>query len=239
MLSTIPNLKLILIMTFLGVFVVSGCVRRNDSPRMGRVARGVGGFPIGLVDPLTGAIRSQGNCGDINLSNGKIFDNGQSVLTFQARLALLASASMDPALIGSISGNINDPTYGVDFMARLNFDESGKLNPMQSMFNMKAYDSNAYTEGGRPNPFEVGFVPNRQDYENGVGTRGTYNKSTNELNVTFEDALGTLTLIGVNNGSMVTGIVQFRNYRNWTGGGVMQTEVILGGFAIRACGLFN
>ncbi len=222
------------VLLILSVGVLStGCIRKKNDPLVGRIARGNGNMGS-AIDPATGSVHPLGNCSDTNLSIGKIYDDpiltgGALMGPFRSRVALLISASMDPNQLGDVSGALNAPT-GIDFSGRIKLADSGDLIPSQSELHVQIFDSNSYS-GGNINPILIDFS---------TAQSGHFESGSNHFTALFRDRFGDVLLDGVSNGSIVTGVVSFKNAQSYTGAiSVTPNYITLGAFVIRACGLFN
>jgi len=228
-LNVTPSRILILLLTV--GFLMSGCVKRDDTPLLGRSARGNGA--INSIDPMLGSLRPVGTCSDSSMAVGKIYDNpaitGIVTASFRDRVALLVSASMDPAQLGTISGAANDPT-GIDFSATLKFGQDGKLISDQSTLHISIFDSVALQSSGATIPIRLDFP---------VADSGNFDKATGTISFLFKDRFGEINFTGTSDGSLVTGVVNFKNYQSYTGTIFNQIPAVLGAFAVRACGIFN
>jgi hypothetical protein len=95
----------------------------------------------------------------------------------------------------------------VNFSARFIFDANGILNPTGSGILLQVIDSyvGMVVDGRIIPPYELNF-------KNAKG--GSYDRSTGKISVQFEDSFGNLTVVGQDNGQMVTGAIYFQNYKN-------------------------
>jgi hypothetical protein len=153
--------------------------------------------------------------GDVNfISNGSGTPNGipQNTSTCSDNQTGNGSLQFDVnAVLGLVTATIGQDSFKgickVNFSARFIFDANGILNPTGSGILLQVIDSyvGMVVNGRTIPPYELNF-------QNAKG--GSYDRSTGKINVQFEDSFGSLTVVGQDNGQMVTGAIYFQNYKN-------------------------
>lgn len=170
-------------------------------------------------------------CGDPNKSWGKIYDQHSSG-NFESQVKSFVSATLDPSTLGTISGNINDPT-GIDFSAVLAFDSANQLIPASSTLIIKIFDSYAgqVYNGTTVAPYNVEF---------NAATEGMIDRTTRQIQAKFKDSYGEIIIQGQYDEAtqgMVQGTVYYTNFVAVTGH--TPTNGTLGSFRSYACAMIK
>ncbi len=166
---------------------------------------------------------------DAAMKVGRVYDdtNGAVTPSFNDQLKNFISGFDNPSAIEYVSGLYNDNTR-VELTGALKFDTKGNILAQQSQIRMSVYDSRSVYSGSPP--FSMVFSTAQ-----GMAITGTYNASNKYIDVQFSDALGTLTIAAVYDGTFVSGSLYFNNKKSHDGSAGKSGR--LGGFYINGCSI--
>lgn len=206
--------KSVMTVLALAALTLSACAKKDDS--VVRVAERT-------TNVTAQDANSAGHCANKSVNWGKIFDPNASV-QFESQVKGFVSATMDPELLGSISGDINGKT-GVDFCGIFKFDSVGNLVPSASAVNIKIFDSYAVDTTLSPQvpPYTVSFSK---------GMQGYVNHTVRQVDVTFQDDYGVIRFKGEFNDQYVQGLVYYQNKTAVSGFSPSNGEQVLGTFRV-------
>jgi hypothetical protein len=161
---------------------------------------------------------------------GKIFDPaGGASTTFESQVKAFVSATLNPTLLGSVSGDVNAAT-GIDLKGTWSFDASGALLTNGSGVSIEIFDSFVGTiSNGEPVlPYTIDF---------GSAISGSLNRATGEFTVVFTDKYGSIIFKGTKGATYSEGTVKFNNTAAVAG--YAPTSGTLGSFKINNCALIK
>jgi hypothetical protein len=211
------------IMTILvAVAALSACSKKEDSGVTARA--GVGAL---------GVNSNVSTCTSTQQSIGRVYENNASgsSYSFEQRAKGLLSATLNPEVFGTISGNPNEAQSGVTIEGRLRYDANGAVILEQSNLRLTIYDSyvgQKDSSGAAIQPYPINF---------NAASSGTVNVSTKQFTVLFKDTYGEVTVTGTVNNSTVVGSISYTNYSSYNGG--QGASAVLGGFTINTCAWIN
>lgn len=210
--------KSVMGMLVVAALALSACGKKDSSSSVRVAGRDANGVQQNIPNTCTSG----------QSTVGKIFDPYASS-QFETQVKNFVSATLDPQLLGSISGNINDKT-GVDFIGSFQFDSAGQLVASNSTVVIKVFDSYAnQTYGGQViQPYIVQF---------NAAYSGSIDRNTRQFTVVFKDDYGAIEFRGsYANGQTAEGTVRFENYKSVSGSPMSGT---LGNFRVYSCALIK
>jgi hypothetical protein len=208
---------------FFATMVLAACANKDDNSN--RAAGRESEVAVnGGINPETNS-----QCSNTNMEWGKIYDANGSV-NFEAQVKGFVSATLNPESLGTISGNISNPTTGVDFNGSFSFDQDGNLVPDKSTLTIKIFDSyvNQVYNGQVIQPYVVQFSK---------ASEGYLNRSTGQLRVTFQDSYGSIVFDGRMSGANVDGQVTYDN--KVAVDGLSPSSGVLGSFIAYSCSMIK
>ncbi len=213
------------------LFAVSLCLQAcSGGSRSASVANGTRSVNTSNVNGSS----NNGTLGNKNCQGsdlGYVYDESSSqnqTTGFQQRVAGLVSAGIAPESLGQVSGIYGDTT-GVQLRMKLRFSSSGQIVSGESFLEMTITDSYVGQDDG-----SGGLVEPITIYIESVKT-GTMNPSTKQLQVTFADQYGEISLQGRVQGEELVGSVSFVNFVSFDNSS--PASGLLGDFSIPACSI--
>lgn len=180
-----------------------------------------------------GGSSNNGTIGNKNCQNsdvGYIYDSSSQSgsVSFQQRVADFVSVGISPDSLGEVSGTYGDST-GIQLRLKLRFSSGGQIVSGESFLELTVYDSYVGQSDGSGNLIEPITV-----YIESVKS-GTFNPSTKQLQVTFADQYGEISLQGRVQGEDIQGSVSFVNFVSYDNSTPRSGQ--LGSFLIPACSI--
>lgn len=161
---------------------------------------------------------------------GKIYDPaGASSTTFESQVKAFVSATLNPTLLGSVSGDINAAT-GIDLKGSWTFDASGNLVTTGAAVSIEIFDSYVGTVSGGET-----ILPYTIDFSSAAS--GSINRTTGQFTVVFRDSYGSITFAGTKGSTYSEGTVTFANTTAVSG--YSPASGTLGSFKINNCALIK
>lgn len=203
------------------VLSLSACAKKDGAS----VASAGRATATGTTSQVTQTV--QNACGS-NIK-GRIYDPAGSA-NFERQVKGLLSASIDPSSFGTISGNVNDPTTGVDVYASIKFDYIGAIVAAESTLQIKVFDSyvGQVVDGKVIREFDITFSK---------AASGQINRNTRQFQATFTDEYGDVILSGAYNDSIAQGTVYYQNRQSVSSS--YPSNGTLGTFTIPTCFLIK
>lgn len=161
---------------------------------------------------------------------GKIYDPaGASSTTFESQVKAFVSATLNPTLLGSVSGDINAKT-GIDLKGSWTFDASGNLTTTGAAVSIEIFDSYVGTvsNGETILPYTIDFSS---------AASGSINRTTGQFTVVFRDSYGSIAFAGTKGSTYSEGTVTFANTTAVSG--YSAASGTLGSFKINNCALIK
>ncbi|MFN7904020.1 MAG: hypothetical protein ACK5P5_02450 [Pseudobdellovibrionaceae bacterium] len=165
---------------------------------------------------------------DSSVSQGEsgLNSNLGSSSNFRQRVADLVSVSLSADFLGEVSG-VYGASTGVELRLKIRFSSSGQIVTGSSFVELTIYDSYVGQDDGTGQSIEPYVI-----YIESVKS-GNFNSSTKQLQVTFSDQYGEITLRGRVQGEELQGTVQFVNYTSYDNSAPRSGT--LGEFIVPAC----
>ncbi len=225
------------------VFVSVGCQKKNDDApevneggRPGSANRD-GGFAPNQVSSgqaFSGLPRQnfvQGQWGEVYV------DPTESNLSlFQKSVEYLVSATMDPQLLGQVSGRSRDNT-GVRFQGFVDTQANGSINLQNTSLRLVIWDDlvgKTAEDGKTINEISITF-----------GSAASGSIQGNTIHLLFKDEVppeqqyGEIRLDGTFQADAFRGTIGFTNYKNAVPGEQPHSANPMGNFIISTCGFLN
>jgi hypothetical protein len=161
---------------------------------------------------------------------GKIYDPaGGATTNFESQVKAFVSATLNPTLLGTVSGDINAST-GIDLKGSWNFDAAGALVTTGAAVSIEIFDSYVGTVSGGETilPYTIDF---------GSAASGSLNRTTGKFTVVFRDKYGSITFDGTKGSTYSEGTVTFAN--STAVSGYSPASGTLGSFKINNCALIK
>jgi hypothetical protein len=162
---------------------------------------------------------------------GKIYDPaGGSSTSFESQVKSFVSATLNPTLLGSVSGDINAST-GIDLKGSWSFDTSGNLVTKGAAVSIEIFVSYV----GTTDSSGQAILPYTIDFSSAAS--GTLNRTTGQFTVVFRDSYGSITFTGTKGSTYSEGTVTFAN--STAVSGYSASSGTLGSFKINNCALIK
>ena len=162
---------------------------------------------------------------------GKIYDPaGGASTAFDAQVKSFVSATLNPTLLGSVSGDINAST-GIDLKGSWTFDAAGALVSTGAAVSVEIFDSYV---GTKDSDGET-ILPYTIDFSSAFS--GSLNRTTGQFTVVFKDGYGSITFTGIKGATYSEGTVTFAN--STAVSGYSPASGTLGSFKINNCALIK
>ncbi len=214
------NLVILLLGMTLSLMACSG----GDRGTTVRTSRTASDLTAGNVGGSSGTAAS---CPTPGASVGKIYSSSAGV-SFESQVKAFVSATLDPAALGTVSGDMSAPT-GIDFTGALAFDNAGNLIAGSSNINIKIFDSyvGQVVDGETIQAYLIQF---------GAATSGTLDRQMRQFQVKYSDSYGDIVFQGqyeISAQGLAQGIVTFQN--RVAVNGYTPASGTLGNFKILTC----
>ncbi|MNL20971.1 hypothetical protein D3C87_1422430 [compost metagenome] len=162
---------------------------------------------------------------------GKIYDPaGAASAGFDSQVKAFVSATLNPTLLGSVSGDINAAT-GIDLKGSWSFDSTGSLVLSGAAVSIEIFDSYVGTKDSNGET----ILPYTIDFSS--ASSGSINRSTGQFTVVFRDSYGSITFTGTKGSTYSEGTVTFANTTAVSG--YSPASGTLGSFKINNCALIK
>lgn len=162
---------------------------------------------------------------------GKIYDPaGGGSTAFEQQVKSFVSATLNPTLLGSVSGDINAAT-GIDLKGSWSFDSSGSLVLAGAAVSIEIFDSYVGTTDSAGET----ILPYTIDFSSAAS--GSLNRTTGQFTVVFRDSYGSITFTGTKGSTYSEGTVTFANTTAVSG--YSPASGTLGSFKINNCALIK
>ncbi|MNK01205.1 hypothetical protein D3C87_190000 [compost metagenome] len=224
--------KVFTVILMAGMLALSACAKKDSGAVRVTGGRGSGVSQGGGSSGGGGGAPTQipSSCSNSVSPVGKIYDPQYQYRDFRPTVVSFVSATLEQQYVGQISGDMYAKT-GIDFQAKVRFDDNGEVIADQSQILISIFDSFVNTVDPQSQQL-------MQAYRIFFGKASGGQMSNNgQYTVKFQDEYGEVTLTGSYSSSQYsTGTVSFANYTNVNGG--QPTSGQLGSFTIRTCGMF-